>query len=53
MLHGPGQGEALRRGLTARYDWEVPVGATVDYLQGRDGIDCGRIAIAAEGMGTY
>ena len=51
LIDGPGQGEALRRGIVNRHDWEVPVGAAVDFLEGRDDVDPRRIAIVGSSMG--
>src|SRR5262245_30356853 len=42
----PGVGKALRIGrIYTRYDYEVPVGAAIDYLQSRDDVDRDRIGI--------
>ena len=38
-MDGPGQGEALRRGIHGRPDWEVPVGAAIDFLEAREDVD--------------
>jgi dienelactone hydrolase len=51
---GPGQGEALRvHGMTARHDFEKPVGACVDWLVGRPEVDPGRIGLVAASWGGY
>jgi alpha-beta hydrolase superfamily lysophospholipase len=51
---GPGQGAALRlRGMTARHDFEVPVGACIDWLQTRADIDADRIGLLAASWGGY
>jgi len=51
---GPGQGAALRlQGMTARHDFEVPVGACIDWLQARAGIDPERIGLVAASWGGY
>lgn len=50
----PGQGRALRlQGLHARYDYEKPVGAVLDYLCDRPDVDSQRIGMLAESMGGY
>lgn len=53
LVDGPGMGEALRRGISARYDWEVPTGAAVDFLLERGGVDPDRIGLIAESLGGY
>lgn len=54
MVDLPGQGGTLRRhGLTARADTEVPVGACIDWLLGRDDVDPARIACCGSSMGGY
>jgi alpha-beta hydrolase superfamily lysophospholipase len=51
---GPGQGAALRlQGMTARHDFEVPVGACIDWLQQRPDIDPDRIGLLAASWGGY
>ena len=51
---GPGQGAALRlQGMTARHDFEVPVGACINWLQSRDDIDADRIGLLAASWGGY
>jgi 2,6-dihydroxypseudooxynicotine hydrolase len=51
---GPGQGAALRlQGITARHDFEVPVGACIDWLQSRKDIDRDRIGLLAASWGGY
>src|SRR3546814_7611390 len=48
----PGQGGTLRRrGITARYDTEKPVGACVDYLLTRSDVAPGRIALYGASLG--
>jgi dienelactone hydrolase len=50
----PGQGESLRhRKLVSRHDYEVPVGAAIDYLQRRREVDGGRIALIGRSFGGY
>lgn len=52
-MTGPGQGEALRKGMNARPDFEKPVGAVLDFLQGRPGVDPGRMALMGVSLGGY
>lgn len=50
----PGVGEALRIGkIYTRYDYEVPVGAAVDYLQTRGDVDRDRIGLIGSSLGGY
>jgi pimeloyl-ACP methyl ester carboxylesterase len=54
MVDGPGQGASLRRhGIRTRFDYEVPVGRCIDYLEGRDDIDPKRIAVSGSSLGGY
>lgn len=54
MVDGPGQGGTLRRHKIAnRYDYEVPVGAMIDYLETRDDVDPSRIAVCGSSLGGY
>ena len=55
IFEGPGQtGTFMRdRSLNYRYDWEVPVGAVVDYALTRPEVDPARIALIAYSMGGY
>lgn len=54
MVDGPGQGRALRHDkLNSRYDYEVPVGKCIDYLESRDDIDPGKIALSGSSLGGY
>jgi len=50
-MDGPGQGEALRRGIVARPDWEVAVTAAFDLLAGRDDVDAERIVMVGQSLG--
>ena len=50
-LDGPGQGEALRRGLTARHDWEVPTAAVIDFLLARPDVDPEHIGFVGQSLG--
>lgn len=49
---GPGQGEA-EYDLPMRHDWEVPVGAVVDYVEGRDDLDGDRIGLWGVSLGGH
>ncbi len=50
----PGSGEALRfRGLKARISTEDWAKACVDYLEGRDDVDTGRIGLVGWSLGGY
>jgi len=54
LVDGPGQGGALRRqGIVSRYDYEVPVGRCIDWLEARSDIDPQRIAVSGSSMGGY
>ena len=54
IVDGPGNGESIRfRGFKLRYDYEVPAGAAVDYLEGRKDVDPRRIGIMALSLGGY
>jgi pimeloyl-ACP methyl ester carboxylesterase len=54
LMDGPGQGATLRRyGLVTRYDYEVPVGKCIDWLELRDDVDPGRIAVSGSSFGGY
>ncbi|WP_454617666.1 alpha/beta hydrolase family protein [Bradyrhizobium cenepequi] len=54
MIDGPGQGGTLRRhGVATRYDYEVPIGRCIDYLETRTDIDPGRIAVCGSSLGGY
>lgn len=52
-IDGPGQGEALRRGIVGRHDWEVPVGAAVDFLSVRGEVDADKIVLIGQSLGGY
>jgi len=53
-MDGPGQGATLRRErITNRFDYEVPVGRCIDYLQSRGDVDMGRIAVSGTSLGGY
>jgi pimeloyl-ACP methyl ester carboxylesterase len=54
LVDGPGQGGTLRRqGIPNRFDYEVPVGRCIDYLEGRDDVDVDRIAVSGSSLGGY
>ena len=54
LVDGPGQGGALRRqGIVSRYDYEVPVGKCIDWLEKRADVDPKRIAVSGSSMGGY
>ncbi|GAB3200227.1 alpha/beta fold hydrolase [Nocardioides hungaricus] len=54
FLDTPGVGEALRlQNLYTRHDYERPVGAAVDYLQGRPEVDPERIGLVGSSLGGY
>ena len=54
MIDGPGQGGTLRRHkLPTRPDYEVPIGACVDYLRTRPDVDPARIAVCGSSLGGY
>lgn len=48
MIDGPGQGGTLRRHKApTRYDYEVPIGRCIDWLEQRPDVDTSRIAVCA------
>lgn len=50
----PGQGTSLRhRKLHSRYDYEVPVGAALDYLQSRPEVDPDRVGVIGRSFAGY
>jgi pimeloyl-ACP methyl ester carboxylesterase len=54
MIDGPGQGGTLRRHkIHTRHDSEVPIGKCIDWLEKRDDVDTGRIAVCGSSMGGY
>lgn len=54
MFDGPGQGATLRRhNIPTRYDYEVPFGCCIDYLETRSDVDLSRIAVCGSSMGGY
>lgn len=54
LVDGPGQGGTHRREkIPTRYDYEVPVGRCIDYLETRNDIDLSRIAVSGTSLGGY
>ena len=54
MVDGPGQGGTLRRHkVPSRYDYEVPVGKCIDWLEKRSDVDAKRIAVSGSSLGGY
>jgi dipeptidyl aminopeptidase/acylaminoacyl peptidase len=52
-IDGPGQGEALRRGIYARADFEVAVTAAIDHLLERDDVDPERLGLVGQSLGAF
>lgn len=48
---GPGQGEALRRGITARPDFETVITTIIDHIAARPDIDESRIGLVGHSLG--
>ena len=54
MIDGPGQGGMLRRhGVVSRVDYEVPIGACIDWLLTRADVDPARIALCGSSLGGF
>jgi dienelactone hydrolase len=54
LVDGPGQGGTLRRHkVPSRYDYEVPVGKCIDWLEKRSDVDVKRIAVSGSSLGGY
>ena len=54
LVDGPGQGGTLRREkIYTRFDYEVPVGRCIDYLETRGDIDLTRVAVSGTSLGGY
>jgi pimeloyl-ACP methyl ester carboxylesterase len=54
MVDGPGQGGTLRRHKKpTRFDYEVPVGRCIDWLEQRTDVDSSRIAVCGSSLGGY
>lgn len=49
---GPGQGEG-EYAFAIRHDYEVPVGAVLDWLEARDDVDAGRTGLWGVSLGGY
>jgi 2,6-dihydroxypseudooxynicotine hydrolase len=52
VFEGPGQGEA-QYDFAIRGDYEVPVAAVIDYVEGRRDLDAARIAMWGISLGGY
>ncbi|HSR25666.1 MAG TPA: alpha/beta fold hydrolase, partial [Candidatus Eisenbacteria bacterium] len=52
-IDGPGQGEGGRGEGRMRPDYEAAVGAFLDALAGRAGLDLGRVGLAGVSLGGY
>ncbi len=50
-MDGPGQGEALRRGIVARHDYEAAVSAAFDFVAARDDVDADQILVVGQSLG--
>ena len=53
LVDMPGQGATPFEGMHHRFDVEAPMGAVVDYLQGRPEVDPDRIAAYGVSLGGY
>ena len=54
LVDGPGQGGMLRRHKVAtRFDYEVPIGKCIDWLEKRSDVDTSRIALSGSSLGGY
>jgi dienelactone hydrolase len=51
LFDGPGQGEARRRGVVARPDFELAVSAAVDLLTAHPEVASGRIGLVGHSLG--
>lgn len=51
-IDGPGQGE-MEVEQPIRFDYEVPVGYALDFLQGRPDVDVSRVGLLGVSMGGY
>ncbi|MFQ5842537.1 MAG: alpha/beta hydrolase family protein, partial [Thermodesulfobacteriota bacterium] len=53
-MTGPGQGEVFRvKKICSRPDYEKPIGAALDFLQKRKGVDSKRMAVMGVSLGGY
>jgi dipeptidyl aminopeptidase/acylaminoacyl peptidase len=55
LFHGPGQRGLLHRhpDQVFRHDYEVPIGAIIDYLEKRSDVDVSQIALYGYSLGGY
>lgn len=54
VVDTPGRGSSLRfKEMYSRPDYEVPVGAVLDFLEKRDDVDADRIGLAGVSFGGY
>jgi pimeloyl-ACP methyl ester carboxylesterase len=55
VFDGPGQPGCMRANpnMTFRADYEVPIGAVIDYLSQRSDVDPDRLALAGQSFGSY
>lgn len=54
VFDGPGQNAMLwLHGVPFRYDWEKVITPVMDFLEGRDEVDSGRIALSGISQGGY
>jgi len=54
IFDGPGQGETLRiQKIPTRVDYEVPVGAAIDYLKTRSDVNMDKLSLVGMSMGGY
>jgi dienelactone hydrolase len=54
VMDGPGQGETLRfQKIVSRPDYEVPVGAAMDFLAARPEVDADRLGLVGRSFGGY
>jgi dienelactone hydrolase len=54
LYDGPGTGSSLLfRGTASRYDYEAPIGQTIDWIAGRPELDETRVALVGWGSGGY
>lgn len=51
-IDGPGQGE-MEFSHPMRFDYEVPIRATIDYLESRNDVDASRVGLMGVSLGGY
>ncbi|MET3953179.1 alpha-beta hydrolase superfamily lysophospholipase [Rhodococcus sp. OAS809] len=51
VFDGPGQGEALRRGVLARADFEVAISAAIDFVSERPDVNADRVGLVGHSLG--